>query len=645
MIIALAGNPNVGKSTVFNGLTGLHQHTGNWPGKTVASARGFFDTEHFRCELVDLPGAYSLLAHSAEEEITRDFLLEQKPDAVIVVCDAVCLERNLLLALQICAVCPKVLLCVNLIDEAAKKKITLDLPLLEELVGVPVIGTAARRGQGLNILTERLDAVLGSCEQRNPGQMQICRSASEPAWDSSFRRAQADPAQVYADAAAAVCSRVISFQDADYRRRDRNLDKFLTGKHTSIPIMLLLLVLILWITIAGANYPSQLLSRLFLFLGNGLLLLFDKLHVSPLLSDFVLNGIYQVLTWVISVMLPPMAIFFPLFTLLEDSGFLPRIAFNLDYCFQKCKACGKQALTMAMGFGCNCVGVLGCRIIDSPRERLIAILTNSFVPCNGRFPLLITLATLYFTGSSSASKSGINEALGESAGSVQSPVLEGASGSLTAALCLAGFLFLSVIMTLAASKVLSATVLKGLPSSFLLELPPYRRPQIGKVLVRSLLDRTLFVLKRAASAAIPAGALIWCAANITVDSRSLLSICSEALDPAGRLLGLDGVILLAFLLGMPANEIVIPIMLMTYLAQPGLIQINDPELLKSILSANGWTLQTAVCTCLFSLFHWPCATTLLCIKKESGSLKWTAAAFLLPTLWGTALCMIFAQLL
>ena len=610
MIIALAGNPNVGKSTVFNALTGLKQHTGNWPGKTVTSARGFFETKHFSCELVDLPGAYSLTPHSAEEEVTRDFLLEENPDAVIVVCDASCLERNLLLALQVSFHCPSVMLCVNLMDEAAKKGIHIDLALLEKLLGFPVSGTAARQRQGLAELSGRLDHLLLEKKQREKDSLQKTPLPS--------------PDQL-ATAASSIASQVTFLENADYRKKDRKLDKILTGRYTGFLAMLLLLSLIFWITVTGANYPSSLLSQLFLMLEEGLSHLLSKLQVSPLLSDFLLEGVFRVLSWVVSVMLPPMVIFFPLFTLLEDSGYLPRIAYNLDYYFQKCRACGKQALTMAMGFGCNCVGVLGCRIIDSPRERLIALLTNSFVPCNGRFPILVTLIALYFTGPGGSS------------------FFDKAASSLLAALCLTGFLLLGVLMTFLASRLLSATLLKGMPSSFVLELPPYRRPQILKVILRSLLDRTLSTLRRALCAAVPAGALLWCMANLTMDSRSLLSIAASFLDPFARLMGLDGVILLSFLLGMPANEIVIPIMLMTYLEQGSLQEINDPNLLRAILSENGWSLGTAVCTCLFTLFHWPCLTTLLSIKRETGSLKWTAAAFLLPTLFGVLLCILFAQ--
>ena len=318
-------------------------------------------------------------------------------------------------------------------------------------------------------------------------------------------------------------------------------------------------------------------------------------------------------------MLPPMAIFFPLFTLLEDSGFLPRIAYNLDKPFMRCRACGKQALTMAMGFGCNAAGVVGCRIIDSPRERLIAMLTNSFAPCNGRFPTLTALITMFFAGAAG-----------------------GLISSLSSALLLTLFVLLGIGASFASSWLLSRTVLKGMPSSFILELPPYRRPQVGRVLLRSLLDRTIFVLGRAACIAAPAGLLIWLMANIKPDGISLLAHCASLLDPLGRVLGMDGVILTAFLLGLPANEIVLPLILMAYLSQETISEFGSLTQLKELLTANGWTWITALCTMVFSLMHWPCSTTLLTIKKESGSWKWTALAFLLPTAWGMGICFLLA---
>ena len=376
-----------------------------------------------------------------------------------------------------------------------------------------------------------------------------------------------------------------------------------------------LLAFVFWLTIAGANVPSRLLSDL-LFQGQGILAeALSWVGAPPWLNRMLTDGVYRTLAWVVSVMLPPMAIFFPLFTLLEDSGYLPRIAFNLDKGFQRCRACGKQALTMCMGFGCNAAGITGARIIDSPRERLIAIITNNFVPCNGRFPTLISIITMFFIGSAS-----------------------GLGASLLSALLLTGIILLGVLMTFAVSFVLSQTILKGVPSSFTLELPPYRRPQIVQVIVRSIFDRTLFVLGRAAAVAAPAGLLIWCMANLTVGGQSLLAHCSGFFDPFARLLGLDGVILMAFILGFPANEIVVPVMLMAYLSTGSLTEINDLTQLKTLLTSQGWTWLTATCTMLFSLLHWPCSTSCMTIYKETHSIRWTLVSFLVPTVIGMVIC-------
>ena len=413
--------------------------------------------------------------------------------------------------------------------------------------------------------------------------------------------------------------KAVHFQKEGYNDGDRRLDKVLTSKWAGYPIMLALLALVFWITITGANYPSALLSDLLFQVQDRLLGVFHYIGAPEWLTGMLVLGIYRVLAWVVSVMLPPMAIFFPMFTLLEDSGYLPRIAYNLDKPFKCCHACGKQALTMCMGFGCNAAGIVGCRIIDSPRERLIAMVTNNFVPCNGRFPTLIAIISMFFVG-----------------------VAGGAGNTLLSSLLLTLLILFGILMTFAVSKALSMTVLKGVPSSFTLELPPYRRPQIGKVIVRSIFDRTLFVLGRAIVVAAPAGLLIWIMANVYVGDLSLLAHCSAFLDPFARLMGLDGVILMAFILGLPANEIVIPIIIMAYMAQGSLLEFDSLTQLKELLVANGWTWVTAVCTMLFSLMHWPCSTTLLTIRKETGGWKWVIASFLIPTLCGIALCMLVA---
>lgn len=398
--------------------------------------------------------------------------------------------------------------------------------------------------------------------------------------------------------------------------RDRKIDKILTSKVFGFPIMILFLGLIFWITIIGANYPSQFLFSAFAYIQEKLFIIADFLHAPYWLSNMLILGVYQTLTWIIAVMLPPMAIFFPLFTFLEDLGYLPRIAFNMDGFFKKCCCTGKQMITMCMGFGCNAAGVVGCRIINSPRERLIAILTNSFVPCNGRFPFLISVATIFIAGT-----------------------MQGFGASLISTIAVIFVILLGIFLTLLVSKILSKTILKGMPSSFILELPPYRKPQIGRIIVSSIFDRTLFVLGRAIAVAAPAGLIIWLFATISVGGSSLLSIIANFLNPFARLMGLDGYILTAFIFGIPANEIVLPIILMCYLGKNSLVNLDDTFAIGQILVQNGWTMLTAINVMIFTCLHFPCTTTLLTIKKETGSLKWTVISFLIPTVCGILICM------
>ncbi len=604
-VIALVGNPNVGKSTVFNALTNLRQHTGNWPGKTVETARGAYTYHGRNYTLVDLPGAYSLHPGSAEEEVTRDYLLSGEADVTLVVADATCLERNLALALQILEVAWPVVLCVNLLDEAEKKHIAVDLPVLERELGCPVIGTSARGGQGLDKVRQALeDAVLHPAPRPESTPMaRVCGDCRECRTLAAMSQASAIvEAAVRQDAEASV-------------RRDRALDRLLTGK-AGIPVMLLLLAGVLWLTMVGANVPSELLSGLLMGWQEPLRGVFQALHAPWWLEGALVDGVYRTVAWVVSVMLPPMAIFFPLFTLLEDAGYLPRVAFNLDHFFHRAGAHGRQSLTMCMGLGCNACGVMGCRIIQSPRERLIAILTNAFIPCNGRLPTLTALIAMFFvTGS-------------------------GLWDSIASAALLMGCIVLAVAMTLWASRFLAGTFLKGEPSSFSLELPPYRAPQVGQVLVRSILDRTLFVLARAVVVAAPAGLLIWIAANVTVGGESILLRLAGFLQPLGGIMGLDGFILLAFLLGFPANEIVVPCILMGYLSAGSLTDYGGLAELHGLLAAHGWTASTALCALVLTLFHFPCGTTCFTIWKETRSVKWTSLAILLPTAVGAALCML-----
>lgn len=576
MKIALAGNPNVGKSTLFNALTGLHQHTGNWPGKTVGKISGETIFRGQRIELIDLPGTYSLTGASEDERIAAEYISSGEADCIIAVCDGSCLERTLILALQILQRTKRVIICINLMDEAAQRGIQIDAAGLESVLGVPVVLTAAGRKRGLQELMERTLVL---------NDLQTTFSCEEPL--------------VVAEELAK------RFVTAD--RPEENwrlvLDRILVSRRYGIPILLLLLLFIIWLTVWGANYPSLLLEMLF---NRGYRLLKSWAVNFPWwLSGILIDGMYLTAARVMAVMLPPMAIFFPLFTILEDVGYLPRMAFLLDRPMCRCGGCGKQALTLCMGLGCNAVGVTGCRIIDSPRERLLAILTNAMVPCNGRFPTLILLGSLFFPNAG-------------------------------AALIVAACVILGVLGAMCTSGLLSRTVLRHESSTFLMEMPPFRRPRIGQILVRSLIDRTLFVAGRALMVAAPAGIVLWLLAN-----TQLLGVLAHLLDPIGELLGMNGVILLGFCLALPANELVIPVILMALSGAGSLAAAQD----SSVLLEAGWTWKTAVCTMVFTLFHSPCSTTLITVYKETKSAAKTAAAFLLPTAVGCILCLMLNLLL
>ena len=602
--VALAGNPNVGKSTVFNALTGSRQHTGNWSGKTVACAEGRLRGGGLT--LTDLPGTYSLRAHSEEERAAREFLVSGQACAVVLVADAGCLERSLILALQVLEVQKNAILCLNLMDEAAKKGIEIDVDALERELGIPVIPCAARQGKGLHELEAAIRRAAAGENETHPTAIRY------PAMDEDLTEEQRDD---IATAAAALRAEEIALtcvrQPECACARDDKADDVILSRRFGVPLMLLLLAGVFYITLFGANVPSEWLSTHLLALGTPFAGALAKLGLPPFFVSMLTDGLWRVLATVVSVMLPPMAIFFPLFTLLEDAGYLPRVAFQLDHAFQCARASGKQSLTMCMGFGCNACGVTGCRIIDSPRERLIAILTNSFAPCNGRFPLLIFLCSVFFAGS--------------------------AAGG---ALLLTGVIAASVGLTLLVSRILSATVLRGEAVSFALELPPYRMPQVGRVIVRSVRDRTLFVLARAAAVAAPAGVLIWLLANVQIGNTAILSHITAFLDPAARVFGIDGVILLAFILGFPANELVMPLIVMGYLSSGTIVSGVDFASFRALLLANGWTVQTALCTLVLTVAHAPCSTTCLTILRETRSAKWTLAAVLIPAGIGLALCIL-----
>ena len=660
--VALAGNPNVGKSTIFNHLTGLKQHTGNWTGKTVGLAAGY--CRDAGCTLVDLPGCYSLSANSEEESAARDFICFGDAEAVIVVCDASRLQRNLNLLIQISEITPHILLCVNLLDEAKANGITPDITALERLLGIPAVGTSAGKGTGVAAVASRIHEAAENPESgislRYTDELEkaianllpiikapvgkerffalrllecdagfllehdeysVTDEAALNAEKERLRGIGLDSEAINAEAvhtiseyAAAICRRAIKRTGKESPASSR-ADRILCGRLTGFAAMAMLLAVIFWITIVGANYPSEALSSLFGKFEGVLHRALTAVGAAEWLIGMLIFGIYRTLAWIVAVMLPPMAIFFPLFTLLEDIGYLPRIAYNLDRCFAACGSCGKQSLTMCMGLGCNAAGVVGARIIDSEKERLIAILTNAFMPCNGRFPALVTVITVFFSAGTGLP-------------------------SVVCALILAAVILLGVIFTLIASRLLSSTILHGKPSSFILEMPPYRKPNIPRVIVRSMLDRTVFVLGRAVMIAIPAGLLIWLLANITLGGVTLLSHICLFLEPLAALCGMDGVILTAFLLGLPANEIVLPIILMAYTSGSELTEAGAITEVGAILTANGWSIKTALCFLIFSMAHFPCSTTLISVKKETGSTRWMLIAAALPTLFGAFTCML-----
>jgi ferrous iron transport protein B len=701
VLVALAGNPNVGKSTVFNELTGLRQHTGNWPGKTVVRAEGAFGRDGKRVKVVDLPGTYSLQAGSEDEEVARDFILFGRPDVTVVVVDATRLERNLNLVLQILDITDRVVVYLNLADEARRHGIAIDAGRLQKELGVPVVEGIAREGVGIE---ELLDAGLGVASgdigttpyriERQASGVEEAVGALAPIIETAFpgvpnarwvalRLLNADEAVVEAvlsgelgqlgtdDAVEDTPSeeqraRVIDearrhrwelppdFHDTIMERTygaaqglaervqkrgikkvgfdlDRTLDGLLTSRWLGFPLMLVILAAVFWITIEGANVPSGMLATLLIDTAHPWLSgLADGIGLPWWLSGFLLDGVYLATAWVVAVMLPPMAIFFPLFTLLEDFGYLPRVAFNLDALFRRAGAHGKQALTMCMGFGCNAAGVVATRVIDSPRERLIAIITNNFSLCNGRWPTQILVATIFIGALAPAHLAG-----------------------LASASAVVGIALLGIVMMFVASWGLSRTVLRGEATSFSLELPPYRPPRIWQTLYTSVIDRTLIVLWRAVVFAIPAGAVIWLVSNIQVGGVSLAGHGVGWLDPWGLFIGLNGVILLAYVVAIPANEIVIPTVLMLTVLTAGIsgagagagvmFELESAAATGELLRAGGWSLLTAVNLMLFSLLHNPCSTTIYTIYRETRSVKWTTVATVLPLAMGVTVCFLVTQ--
>ena len=628
--IALAGNPNVGKSTIFNYLTNSRQHTGNWAGKTVSNKLGKMHYKNNNYLFYDLPGTYSLLPNSEEERVARDFLVFEEYDYIIVVCDGTNLLRNLNLVIQLKELGKDIVLCLNIMDEVKKREMVIDIKLLSKLLDVKVIEVFGHKKSSLRKLKEEISKYK---VRDNVRDRYVIYPELEKYLDNKYNRyininilrkdkdvlkrlnisSNIDIPNIdeiivnrINNQALDIYNRVVYMEKTDISV----LDKIFTSKKLGIPIMILFLGIILFLTIKISNYPSTLLFNLFSVLEKKLFIFLSNININPTIIDLFINGIYKVTTWVISVMLPPMMIFFPLFTLLEDFGYLPRIAFNLDGIFSKCSSCGKQALTMAMGFGCNCVGVTGGRIIDSKRERLIAFLTNSFIPCNGKFPSIIALITMFIIGNTFLS---------------------------TWVLLL--LILLCFFVSFLVSKYLSKTLLKGESSSFVLELPTYKRPQVFKTIIKSIYEKTLIVLFRAIVVAIPCGLFIWLLSNTNIYGISILNHLINFFDPFGKFLGLDGVIVLAFILGFPANEIIVPIMLMGYLNSGTLVEYNSLLELKNILIMNNWSIYTAISVIILFLFHYPCSTTCLTIRKETNSWFYTFLSMIIPTIIGIVLCL------
>ena len=647
--VCLIGNPNVGKSSVFNALTHQSQHTGNWTGKTVSNAIGEFCYKNTVWEVIDLPGTYSLVGESEEEKIASKFIQEKNYDVAIILADATNLERSIKILFEVLSVTKKVILGINLIDEADKRNIKINYPLLQRRLNIPVIPMSIKENIGLKELVDAMN----QSEFTNIYQMSYskifhqyfewmqgvtlekCKEvdyllalndfdyAKEIIIDENnlklfgYWQKRINKIQIMnniLDNCNQVMENVVYRDEEIEKKEDMFWNKLLTNKITSFFCMIILLFVVLWITIFFSNYPSELLFQFFQYFEPFFLNIFSFLPV--FIRDMLIYGGYRTLYWVTSVMLPPMMIFFPLFSLLEDYGFLPRIAFNVDKPFSKCGSCGKQGLTMCMGLGCNAVGVTGTRIMENKKMRILSILTNVFMPCNGRFPAMITLIHIFLVSDTDF------------------------GSSILSAFILLGFILLGILLTFMITYLLNKTILKNEETIFIMELPSFRKPKIIKSCLFAWKEKALSVLKRAVVVSFPAGIIIYLLANIYISNLSIMEHIILLIDPFGRLVGLDGTILFSFLLGMPANEIVLPVLLLGYKGSGVIAEYASIDVLKQILIMNHWNVITGINFLILMLCHFPCATTLLTIKKETNSWFYTSLAFIIPTITGLFLCFL-----
>lgn len=642
--ILLVGNPNVGKSSIFNILTHSHEHTGNWTGKTVKLARKNIINTNYT--LIDLPGIYSLSSLSDEEIVAKDTLLFEQYEKIIYVMDSSNIEKNLHLLLQILEINKNIILCLNMVDELDIKGIKINDKKLSEILDIKVIRCSASKNIGIKELIESLDEESKSSynyiydyniEKGISDIFEYLTNQFKSRFialkllekditlvDSIKTKYKIDiidkdiqnylmhvNSEEISDSVSNLLNNISKniyneVVEISKEKEIGTIDKIFSKKIYALPIMFIIMFGIFFITIVLANYPSELLSLIFNKFEICLVNLSNILKIPSYIYEPIIYGIYRVVSFIVSVMFPPLVIFFFLFTYAEESGILPRLAFNFDKVF-KCSGChGKQALTICSGFGCNACAIVGSRIIDSKRDKLIAILTNSFIPCNGRFPMIIALITMFFTNS---------------------------NNKLQVSLYLTLFVILAILISLLTSFILSKTILKGYNGFFILELPDYKKVKFKKVLKNSLIYKSLSILKKAVLVSIPCGIIIYFMTNTTIGNLSLFKIASNFLEPFGKLLGLDGVILLSFFLALPANEIVLPIIIMGYLGSKNVPMISNYLTIKEVLINNSWTYMTALSTILFSIMHFPCGTTLATIKSEVGT-KWMIYSFIIPLVTG-----------